>query len=77
MPPPDSTVHGDSPRISILAEQDRLLRAMSPLQKLLVSEGLRRSAWTLKAAWLRSQSPELSADELEQRVRAIFLHAAS
>lgn len=56
-----------------LALQDRLLKAMSPERKLLVSEALRNSAWELKAAWIRSRNPDLSPLEVQQRVRQIFL----
>ena len=61
--------------LSVLAMQDQRLAAMTPLEKLMVSEELRRSAWQLKAAWIRSQEPSLSDPEVEERVRRIFLDA--
>lgn len=53
--------------------QDRLLKAMSPERKLLVSEALRKAAWELKAAWISGRNPDLSPVEVQQRVRQIFL----
>jgi len=37
---------------SVRATQARLVRAMSPERRLLVSEQLRRAAWDIKAAWI-------------------------
>lgn len=55
--------------------QDEILRRMSPADKLRVSEGMRATAWQLKAAWIRNRSPELSEAEVQDQVREIFLHA--
>ena len=56
---------------------DRLIRSMSVEQKLLVSEQLRRTAWTLKAAFLRSRYPEEPEDAIQERVRQLFLSAGA
>ena len=61
----------------VLLEQDRLLRAMTPLQKLQLSQELRRTAWLLKEAWIRTRHPALSPPEVEARVRQLFLDAGS
>ncbi len=60
-----------------LALQDRLLKAMSPERKLLASEALRNAAWELKAAWISSRHPDLTALAVQQRVRQIFLDVGS
>lgn len=57
--------------------QRRLIRAMSPEQKLRASEALRAAAWELKAAWLRSQHPNWGEDEVQDAVRRWFRDAAA
>ncbi len=57
--------------------QDELIRAMSPEQKLMHSQRLREFAWELKAAWIRDRNPGLPEDEVQQRVRKIFLDAGT
>jgi hypothetical protein len=56
-----------------LALHDELIRSMNPLQKLLVSEELRRSAWLLKSAFLRSTHRDESEEQIQERVRQLFL----
>lgn len=51
---------------------DRLIRSMSPERKLLLSEDLRRTAWLLKAAWLRSQHADKPEAWIQEQVRTIF-----
>jgi len=58
-------------------EQKTALRAMSPAKKLAIAVALRRSAWRLKAAGVRMQHPDWSKEDIEARVREIFLHARS
>lgn len=58
-----------------LALHDELIRAMSPERKLLMSEELRRTAWALKAAFLRTQHPNESEGLIQERVRRLFLSA--
>ncbi len=57
------------------AEEIRILRAMTPEQKLRAVEKLYWTARALKVAWLRSQHPDWSEEEVERKVREIFLHA--
>ena len=57
------------------AETQRILRAMSPAQKLRAAERLYYSARQLKAAALRAQHPEWSDETIRQAVREIFLYA--
>ena len=57
--------------------QRRLIRAMSPEEKLRASEALRAAAWELKAAWLRSQHSDWSDDEVHDAVRRWFRDAAA
>jgi hypothetical protein len=52
--------------------QQRLVRAMSPEEKIRASEALRRAAWALKAAWTRSRHPELPEEAVQDAVRRWF-----
>ena len=56
-------------------EQKRIYRSMTPEQKLKVATDLYRSARELKAAGLRSQHPDWSESEVQEKVREIFLYA--
>ena len=55
----------------------RILRALSPAQKLAAAERLYWSARELKAAALRAQHSDWSEDEIRHKVREIFLLARS
>ena len=55
-------------------EEIRILRAMTPEQKLRAAEEMYRAALEIKAAALRSQHPDWSEDEVQRKVRDIFLH---
>lgn len=48
---------------------------MTPEQKIRASEALYLAAWDLKAAWLRSQHPDLPDDEIQEMVRRLFRDA--
>jgi hypothetical protein len=61
----------------VLELQQRLIRAMSPEQKIRASEALRRAAWDLKAAWIRSRHPALSEEDVQEAVRRWFRDAAA
>jgi len=56
-------------------EEIRILRAMTPEQKLRTAERLYWTARSLKAAWLRQKNPDWSEDEVQRKVREIFLNA--
>jgi hypothetical protein len=56
-------------------EERRILRAMTPAQKLKAMERLYWTARSLKAAWLRQQHPDWNEDEVQRKVREIFLNA--
>ena len=56
-------------------EEIRILRAMTPEQKLRAIKRLYWTARSLKAAWLRHQHPDWSEDEVQREVRKIFLNA--
>lgn len=60
---------------SVLERQLEVLRAMTPDQKVRASEALYLAAWDLKAAWLRSQHPDLPEAEVQEMVRRIFRDA--
>jgi hypothetical protein len=60
-----------------LARHDAITRRLSASQKVAVVHGLRRVAWEGKAAWLRSRYPLLTEEEIQSRVRAIFLRAVT
>ena len=49
-----------------------LMRRMSPAKKLEILNVLIRQAYALKAAGVRAASPELSEDQVQERVREIF-----
>lgn len=57
------------------SETQRILRAMSPAQKLKAAERLYYSARQLKAAALRAQHPEWSDETICRVVREAFLYA--
>jgi hypothetical protein len=56
-------------------EEIRILRAMTPEQKLRAMERLYWTARFLKAAWLRHQHPDWSESDVQRRVRDIFMNA--
>lgn len=56
-------------------EARRIIRAMSPAQKLRAAERLYHSARQLKAAALRAQHPDWSDDAIRCAVREVFLRA--
>jgi hypothetical protein len=58
--------------VQALTQADVVSR-MSPAQKLRAAERLYWSARALKAAALRAQHPEWSAERIERTVRDIFL----
>lgn len=49
-----------------------ILRAMSPAKKLDVMHALIRQARELKAAAISASEPELSSNEVDQRIREIW-----
>lgn len=57
------------------AEYIRILRAMTPEQKLRATAALNDLARELKAAGLRAQHPDWTEEQLRAAVREIFLHA--
>ncbi len=58
-------------------EEIRILRAMTPEQKLRAAEELYRAALEIKAAALRAHHPDWSEEEVQRKVRDIFLHDRS
>jgi len=58
-------------------EQNKILKRMSPQQKLEASMNLYYSARKLKAAWLRQTHPDWSEEEIAQAVKEIFANARS
>jgi hypothetical protein len=52
-------------------------RRLTPEQKLRAIHELRRTAWELKAAWIRKCEPELPEAEVQERVRRSFLYAVT
>lgn len=55
----------------------RILRAMTPEQKLRAAEGLYDSARGLKAAVLRADHPDWTEDQVRRAVSQWLLHARS
>lgn len=56
-------------------EYYRILAAMTPAQKLDAAMRLYWGARDLKAAWLRTQYPEWSEEQVQKTVRDAFLYA--
>ncbi|MDZ4861175.1 MAG: hypothetical protein SGI88_19560 [Candidatus Hydrogenedentes bacterium] len=56
-------------------EHIRILRAMTYEQKLDAAANLYWSARELKAAWLQSQHPDWTEEQVQKKVRDIFLYA--
>jgi hypothetical protein len=54
-------------------EERRILRAMTPAQKLAAAEDMYRTARDIKTAALRQQHPDWSEEEIRRKVREIFL----
>lgn len=52
-------------------------RRLTPGQKLAVMNGLRETAWALKAAWIRRCEPDLPEEAVQDRVRRHFLNAST
>lgn len=55
----------------------RIIRAMTPAQKLRTAHGLYVTARTLKEAGLRQQHPEWTDEQVLATVREVFLYARS
>jgi hypothetical protein len=55
--------------------QKRIFKKMTPEQKLRISMQLYRTARELKAAGLRRQHPEWTPQQIDKKVREIFLYA--
>jgi hypothetical protein len=64
----------DYPGGPMTPEEIRILRAMTPAQKLAAAEDMYRAARDIKAAALRQQHPDWSEEEVQRNVREIFLH---
>jgi hypothetical protein len=58
-------------------EAQKVVQAMSPVQKLRAAERLYHSARQLKAAALRAEHPDWTDEAIRQAVREIFLYARS
>ena len=56
-------------------EEQKILQAMSPAQKLRAAERLYYSARQLKEAALRAQHPDWTDEAIGEAVRQIFLYA--
>jgi hypothetical protein len=70
-------MHFASMPSSAAALQVQLVRAMTPEHKLRLSQALRDSAWEFKAAWIRTNQPELPEAAVQQAVRRLFRHAGA
>lgn len=54
-----------------------ILKRQTPTQKVAAIHELRRTAWAMKAAWVRRCEPLLPEQDVQERVRQIFLRAVS
>jgi len=57
-------------------EQIQIFRAMSPARKLQLAAQFYFASRALKAQALRAQHPEWSDEEIDKRVKELFLYAA-
>ena len=57
---------------SVSEQQLQRLRAMTGEQKIRAAEALRAAAWELKAAWIRSQHPDFSEEDVQDADRRWF-----
>lgn len=55
------------------AIQTALIRKMTPGRRLEIAQSMYNTAWEFKAAWLRSQHPDWSEEEVQQTTRRIFV----
>ena len=62
---------------SLDSEQLRIIKAMTPAQRLEAADMLYQTAWKLKAAGLRAQHPDWNEDRVQAGVREAFLYATS
>ena len=62
---------------TVLERQADVIRAMTPEQKIRASQALYAAAWDLKAAWIRSQYPDLPEDQVQAQVRQLFRDAGA
>lgn len=66
------------PRIAEMSpEEIRILRAMTPEQKLNALAHLWHAARALKEAWLRTRHPDWSEEQIRRALRDIFLYGRS
>ncbi|PKN64808.1 MAG: hypothetical protein CVU57_13425 [Deltaproteobacteria bacterium HGW-Deltaproteobacteria-15] len=56
-------------------DQKRILKSMTPSEKLKAAMNLYYSARELKAGGLRHQHPDWTEEKIQQKVREIFSHA--
>ena len=74
-------VNGSFNRRAVMSEHEndhdaiRLLRALSPTQRLRAAERLYWSARQIKAAGIRAQHPDWSEERVKEAVRLAFFHA--
>jgi len=59
------------------SEQIRIWKGMIPSEKLQIANALYWSAWESKIAWLHQIDPSLTEEQIEEKVRDIFLHATT
>ena len=55
--------------------QREIYRRMTPEEKLRIAFKMNLEARELKAAWLKQQHPDWSQEQIDNKVREIFLHA--
>jgi len=85
VPAPGGGAHYPSADFGVMAQTEpsvlaasygpRSPRRLSPAAKLAIAQQLRQTAWELTAAGVRARHPQLSAEAIRERVRAIFLRA--
>ena len=57
--------------------QREIYRKMSPARKLEVAQQLYWSARNMKAAYLRSQHPDWDEEQIQRKVKEIFMYAVT
>ena len=61
---------------SVGADEVAILRAMTPAQKWEVAVQLRQTAWDVAKAGIAIREPALTPEQLDARVRELFLRAS-
>lgn len=54
-------------------KQEEIIRSMTPGRRLQIAQELYEMAWNLKGAGLRRQHPDWSGEEIDAKLRRVFV----